>query len=85
MGMRMVQEFQITPGFFCMTLETLRSTFLCNNGKTSFWSVTITSHPSKAMPAKESVDQTRHSPATKLLKLRVKLDQFQPRSPYRQS
>lgn len=53
MAMRMVQKYQIKPGFFCMTLEILRSTFLSNNGKTSFWSVTITSHPSKAMPAME--------------------------------
>lgn len=51
--MRMAKKFQIKPGFFCVILEILRSTFLCNNGKTSFWSVTITSHPNKAMPAME--------------------------------
>lgn len=42
------------PGFICMILEVLRSTFLISNGKTSVWSVEITSHPSKAMPEKRS-------------------------------
>lgn len=42
------------PGFICMILEVLRSTFLISNGKTSVWSVEITSHPSNAMPEKRS-------------------------------
>lgn len=41
--------------FACKIREVLRSTFLISNGRTSTWSVVITSHPSSAIPKEQVV------------------------------
>lgn len=45
-------------GFICMILEVLRSQFRIKSGKTSTWSVETTSHPSNAIPKKQT--HTKH-------------------------